>query len=67
MDWIQILLVLLCPIMMIFCMKGHLGGHKHSHDSHGMTKLEKEVVNLHEENAKLKKELSELTILVKKD
>lgn len=34
MDWGLILLLLICPIMMMFMMKGHNhGGHKHDHSS----------------------------------
>ncbi|MEH7015131.1 MULTISPECIES: DUF2933 domain-containing protein [Bacillus] len=28
MQWLNVLLLLLCPLMMFFCMKGMHGGHK---------------------------------------
>ena len=74
MEWLSLLLLLLCPLMMIFCMKGHLGGHKHSHgndshqnhDSHLSNGVLSKVKNLELENEKLRKEINELTTLVKK-
>jgi hypothetical protein len=69
MEWFQYLLLLLCPLMMIFCMRGHLGGHKHNHnnESHSMNDLDKKVGNLLEENAKLRKEVADLSNMVKKE
>ncbi|AGK55647.1 DUF2933 domain-containing protein [Bacillus sp. 1NLA3E] len=67
MEWLQFLLVLLCPLMMIFCMKGHMGGHKQNHDLHNLNDLDKKVGNLLDENAKLRKEVADLSILVKKE
>lgn len=43
MDWPLLLLLLLCPLMMFFCMRGHGGknhnhdhNHNHSHESHSV-------------------------------
>lgn len=41
MEWLPFLLLLLCPLMMIFCMRGHGHGdkghnHNHSHESHSV-------------------------------
>lgn len=69
MEWLQYLLLLLCPLMMIFCMKGHFGGHKHNHnhESHSMNDIDKKVGNLLEENAKLRQEVDDLSKMVKKE
>ncbi|WP_141432575.1 DUF2933 domain-containing protein [Bacillus sp. 03113] len=66
MEWLQYLLFLLCPLMMIFCMKGHGGSHKHQ-DSHITRDLNRKVVNLQEENKKLKNEVDSLSSIVKKE
>lgn len=66
MEWLSYLLLLLCPLMMIFCMKGHMGGHKH-HDSHSSNDLSKKMMNLETENEKLRKEIDALSTLVKKE
>lgn len=66
MEWLSYLLLLLCPLMMIFCMKGHLGGHKH-HDSHSSIDLSKKMRNLEAENEQLRKEIDALSTLVKKE
>ncbi|MEC1742795.1 DUF2933 domain-containing protein [Schinkia azotoformans] len=71
MEW---LLLLLCPLMMIFCMRGHGGkGHNHSHESHSvdahkmhsmdqykMNELMGKVDLLTEQNHQLKEELQAL-------
>lgn len=64
MDWLPLLMLLLCPIMMIFCMKGH-GGHKH-HNSHMAEDINKKMSSLELENSKLRKEINELSSMVKK-
>ncbi|WP_312098645.1 DUF2933 domain-containing protein [Niallia sp.] len=66
MEWLSYLLVLICPLMMIFMMKGHGGGHKH-HNSHSMTELDVKMNNLQNENEKLKKEIADLSTLIKKE
>lgn len=55
MEW---LLLLLCPLMMIFCMKG-MGGHKH-HSSHSSKDLNVKMTDLEQENMKLRKEIDAL-------
>lgn len=73
MEW---LLLLLCPLMMIFCMRGHGGkhqNHNHSHESHAvnqddlssmdqfkMNELLGKVDLLTEQNIQLKEELEAL-------
>lgn len=65
MEWFPLLLLLVCPIMMIFMMKGHGGhGHHHSHSSH---KLDIKMANLEQENEKLRKEIHSLSSMVKKE
>lgn len=55
MDW-SILLSLLCPIMMLFCMKGMLGGHNHHDVKNGMGQPQvspEEMQSLHSKMAEL--------------
>ncbi|HJV32035.1 MAG TPA: DUF2933 domain-containing protein [Bacillales bacterium] len=67
MQWLSYLLILLCPLMMIFMMKGHGGGH-HNHDkSHMNHDLNKKIDLLQEENRKLRNEIENLSSIVKKD
>ncbi|MBP3040739.1 DUF2933 domain-containing protein [Bacillaceae bacterium Marseille-Q3522] len=63
MEWLSYLLVLLCPLMMIFMMKGHGGGHKNHHNSH----VDMKVSNLELENEKLRKKINDLSAVVKKE
>lgn len=68
MEWLQYALILLCPLMMIICMKGHLGGHQHKHEHHSSSDdLSNKVADLQAENEKLKREIAELSLLVKKE
>ncbi|MGN7300410.1 DUF2933 domain-containing protein [Ferdinandcohnia sp. SAFN-114] len=64
MEWTLFLLLLLCPLMMIICMKG-MGGHKH-HSSHSSSNLDKKMSKLEIENETLKKEIDKLSSLIKK-
>ncbi len=64
MEW---LLYLLCPLMMLFCMKGMFtGGKKDCHSkqvntpSEDMKSLQMEVKKLQEQNMKLVDEMKEL-------
>jgi hypothetical protein len=66
MEWLQYLLILLCPLMMIFCMRGHGGGHNHQHEPHLSNNMEKKLKLLEEENNKLKSEMETLAKMVKK-
>ncbi|MGS2778316.1 DUF2933 domain-containing protein [Robertmurraya sp. GLU-23] len=65
MEWLSYLLVLLCPLMMIFCMKGH-GNHK-KHDNHFNSDISSKLTNLEKENEELKREIDLLSSLVKKE
>ncbi|WP_394237297.1 DUF2933 domain-containing protein [Niallia oryzisoli] len=62
MEW---LLLLICPLMMIFMMFGMKGhGHKEQNSSKGM---DLKMSNLELENKKLRNELDTLSALVKKE
>lgn len=70
MEWFPFLLLLACPLMMIFMMFGH--GHKHgvnhaNHDDHHSKVFDLKVENLEIENEKLRNELDELKSIVKKE
>ncbi|MGN8844421.1 DUF2933 domain-containing protein [Niallia sp. Sow4_A1] len=71
MEWLPFLLLLACPLMMIFCMKGHgsHGGHGkgHNHDAHCSNDLESKMSKLELENEKLRKEIDSLSAMVKKE
>lgn len=63
MTWIQIAALLLCPLMMLFCMKGMFRGHKHSHSGQQpssateLQELKLLVNNLTEKNRLLTEEV----------
>jgi hypothetical protein len=64
MEWLSYLLVLLCPIMMLVCMRGHgSNGHKHHHED---PDFNKEIKFLKEDNKVLHDEIEDLSQLVKK-
>lgn len=66
MEWLSYLLVLVCPIMMLFMMKGH-GGHKHgSNNKQSSPDLEDKVLKLEQENKRLSSKLEDLSISLKK-
>ncbi|MED4041059.1 DUF2933 domain-containing protein [Niallia taxi] len=82
MTWLQILLLLACPLMMLFCMKGMFSGNKEKntqsdHQQVSSTELQSvqiKVADLIEENQKLMKEIQSLKeekksrpVLIKKD
>lgn len=69
MEWLFYLMLLICPLMMIFMMKGH-GSHgvRHQHhDSHVSKDLDIKMSNLEIENQKLRKEINDLSSMVKKE
>jgi len=69
MEWLLYLLLLICPLMMIFMMKGH-GGHRHGHQHHGMNpskNWDSKLMKMEQENEKLRKELNDLSTMVKKN
>jgi hypothetical protein len=62
MEW---LLYLMCPLMMLFCMKGLFSGGKkdcHTKENHlnEMNELKKQVSSLTEQNQKLSEEVKSL-------
>jgi len=74
MEWLQYLLLLICPLMMIFCMKGHNhshgkgnGDHCEDHQTHGSKELDIKLSRLETENEKLRKEINALSAMVKKE
>ncbi|WP_336788284.1 DUF2933 domain-containing protein [Paenibacillus sp. MMO-177] len=68
MQWLSILAVFACPLMMLFCMKGMFSGHKHSsakkdcHNSsnQNVQSLQLKMAELMEQNHKLTKEIENL-------
>lgn len=65
MEWLSYLLILICPLMMIFCMRGHGGGHSHQHDLNSKT-MDTKFKLLEDENRKLKDEVENLSKIIKK-
>ncbi|MBS2762936.1 MULTISPECIES: DUF2933 domain-containing protein [Bacillus] len=68
MTWLQILLFLACPLMMLFCMKGMFSGHKDKNTKTDqqltspkeLQTLQKKMAELIEQNHKLTKEKESL-------
>lgn len=67
MPWLSYLLVLLCPLMMILCMRGHGKEDKHHADSDLKKNWDKKVNFLQEENNMLRDEIAFLSALVKEE
>ena len=67
MEWLQLLILLICPLMMIFCMKGMFGQKNHDHHSHSSNNLNDKMLNLELENKKLREEIEALSAMVKKE
>jgi hypothetical protein len=67
MEWLQYLLILLCPLMMIICMKGHGGKHKHHEETDITKNLNKKIKYLQEENEMLRGEILFLLEVNKKE
>jgi hypothetical protein len=60
MNWTW-LLVLVCPLMMVFMMFGMMrGGHQHSEKGGDKTNLEKDMEHLRQENQQMRQALHEL-------
>jgi hypothetical protein len=65
MEWLSVLAVLACPLMMLFCMKGMFTGNKDSKTSspqsnvsqHELQQMQIKMGELMEQNHKLIKEL----------
>lgn len=64
MEWLTYLMLLLCPLMMIFMMKGHGGGHK-NHASNDSKELDAKISSIKLENDKLRKEIKEISNIIK--
>ncbi|MGG0717135.1 DUF2933 domain-containing protein [Robertmurraya massiliosenegalensis] len=61
MEW---LLLLICPLMMIFMMKGHShGGHKRHNTS---KEIDSKMSLLEKENERLQEEINNLSSMIKK-
>ncbi|MDQ0232404.1 DUF2933 domain-containing protein [Metabacillus malikii] len=67
MEWLQLLILLICPLMMIFCMKGMFGHKNHDHHSNSSNNLNDKMLNLELENKKLREEIEALSAMVKKE
>jgi hypothetical protein len=65
MEWLSYLLLLICPLMMIFCMKGMVG-HKHHHNRNPED-IRVKLSKLEQENERLRKEIDCLSSMVKKE
>jgi Protein of unknown function (DUF2933) len=57
MEW---LVYLICPLMMLFCMKGMLPGKKNCHDSNELSAVKKQLEIVSEQNKKLSERLNSL-------
>lgn len=70
MEWLQYLLLLICPLMMISMMMmghgGHGGKQKHN-NSHSPEELNIKMSRLELENQTLKKEIEALSTLIRKE
>lgn len=66
MTWVQILLLLACPLMMVFCMKGMFSGNKNKKSDHQqdssteLQSLQIQMADLIELNHNLTKEVQSL-------
>lgn len=68
MSWLTIGLLLACPLMMFFCMRGMSGGHKNAktHSGHDgvsqkeLQELQISMADLMEQNHRLSKEVQSL-------
>jgi hypothetical protein len=68
MEWLRYLTLLICPLMMLFCMKGLWShGKGHNHSSHSSNDLDSKVSKLELENEKLRREIDMLSDMVKKE
>ncbi|SOC42981.1 bZIP transcription factor [Ureibacillus acetophenoni] len=63
-NWLPLLILLICPLMMVFMM---FGGHRHTHGKGNqktqhstLIELESKVTTLEKENEKLREEINEL-------
>ncbi len=59
-QFLNILALLACPLMMLFCMKGMFGGKKSCHKDNQQHDLSQKVDTLIKQNIELQKELDEI-------
>lgn len=60
MEWLSILALLTCPLMMLLCLKG-MSGHRDCHnDSDDTLALRHEILELKRQNEQLRKEIQSL-------
>ena len=60
MNWANLLILLLCPLMMLFCMRGHKHHKHHDHhssDHHSIKELQDQITKLEADNERLKEQL----------
>ncbi|MFC0298948.1 DUF2933 domain-containing protein [Geobacillus jurassicus] len=60
MNWANFLILLLCPLMMLFCMRGHKHHKHHDHhssDHHSIKELQDQITQLQADNERLKEQL----------
>ncbi|NNU82271.1 DUF2933 domain-containing protein [Geobacillus sp. BMUD] len=57
MNWANLLILLLCPLMMLFCMRGHKHHNHHSSDNHSIRELQDQIAKLQADNEQLKRQL----------
>jgi uncharacterized small protein (DUF1192 family) len=63
MNWANLLILLLCPLMMLFCMRGHKHHKHHDHhdhhssDHHSIKELQDQITKLQTDNERLKEQL----------
>ncbi|WP_059172028.1 DUF2933 domain-containing protein [Bacillus sp. FJAT-27445] len=69
MNWLLLLMLLICPLMMIFMMKNH-GSHGGCHQNKKMDlpkDIDSKIARLEQENDILRREINTLTSMVKKE
>lgn len=66
MNWASLLILLLCPLMMLFCMRGHKHHKHHDHhdhhdhhssNHHSIKELQDQITKLQTDNERLKEQL----------
>lgn len=65
MDWLTLLALLACPLMMIFCMKGMRGHHDCPTSSEETSTLKRQILELKKQNEQLRKEMQLMQSVMK--